>query len=206
MGASSFGEMAMSVIREISNIGVGHAATALSGMTGQTFHVTVPSADEVELTDVPALVGFPEEVAVCILMPVEGDLTGQMGWLMPWTSAVALWNLVIGTAPEDPSSVDELASSAMLELGNIVDSGFLNAISDMTGLKVHASPPFLSIDMGVAVLYQIFAEAQLAGLSALSVRTSIQNETGDIEGFFIYFPTDGSLQTLFASLGIQEAA
>jgi hypothetical protein len=53
--------MQVDALREVANIGAGHAATALSQMTGQTIMISVPQINVAPLEEVPPQLGAPEE-------------------------------------------------------------------------------------------------------------------------------------------------
>jgi len=203
----NLGLLEASAVRELANIGLGNAMTALSGLTGRYFNMAIPNVDVVNLDHVPDMLGDPFGVAVGIYMPIEGDISGHMAFLFPWESAKELWNVLLGWSPTTPEEVDELCSSAVLEVGNIINSSFLNAISDMTGLKLHATPPMVSIDLSASIASSIVAEAQMSEVVALSIETEVI-ETGSnlIHGYFLCIPSLEGLRLLFAKLGIAEAA
>ena len=47
----------LDALREVANIGAGHAATALSQLTGSTIMITVPTIHITRLEDVPLQLG-----------------------------------------------------------------------------------------------------------------------------------------------------
>jgi chemotaxis protein CheC len=175
-------------------------------MTQQPFSMSVPRAEQVGLEQIPLILGGREEQTVGIYMSVAGDIGGHIAFLLPWPSAVIFWKLLIGAAPEDASQVGEMEASVMLELGNIVNSSFLNAISDMTGASLHATPPMVSIEMAAAILQSIVLEAYSSEHCALSIETRINDESGDAEGYFVFIPSKAGLTEFFTRLGLGEAA
>ncbi|MFM9872903.1 MAG: chemotaxis protein CheC [Fimbriimonadaceae bacterium] len=197
----------MSAIREMANIGLGHATTALATVTGKAFNMEIPNVETVALERVPLMFGNPEELAVGICMPIDGDINGHTAFLLPWPSAQQLWKLLIGYAPETPDQLDELSASAMLEIGNIVSSSFLNAISDMSGLRLHATPPMVSVDIVYSIASSIVAEAEMDDAVALALETRLYGlDDLDTTGYFLCVPTMDGLNKLFHALGIPEAA
>ena len=48
--------------------------------------------------------------------------------------------------------MDEIARSAMEEIGNILSSSYLSALADFTGLRLNHSVPALAIDMAGAIV------------------------------------------------------
>ena len=70
-------ELQLDALREVANIGAGHAATALSQMTNRTIMIAVPEVNVRPLEEVTDLVGRPDEVVAAVLMHMMGDLTGR---------------------------------------------------------------------------------------------------------------------------------
>lgn len=202
----TLGLMELSVVREMTNIGLGHATTALSEMTGKAFNMSVPDVESLSLEEIPELLGGSESYSAGIYMPIEGDVSGHIAFLMPWASAQSLWQMLLGSKPESPEFISEMDASAILEIGNIINSSFLNAISDMTNLSMHATPPYLAVEMSAAILDAIVVEANAGDHVALAIRTVIHEFNGSMEGFFVYIPSIGGLRHLFSTLGIAEAA
>ena len=122
------------------------------------------------------------------------------------TGRRGVWRMLLGSAPEIPAEVGDLEASALIEIGNIINSSFLNAISDMTNLSLHATPPVLAIEMAGAILDAVVVEASANDHVALAIRTQIFDEEGTMDGYFAYIPSLGGLRTLFGTLGIAEAA
>lgn len=202
----TLGLMELSAVKEMTNIGLGHATTALSEMTGKAFTMSVPDVESISLEAIPELLGGAEEFSAGIYMPIEGDVSGHIAFLMPWSSVQSMWRMLLGTEPGDPSEISEMDASALLEVGNIINSSFLNALADMTELSMHATPPYLAVEMSAAILDAIVVEASSRDHVALAIRTVIHDLEGSMEGFFVYIPSIGGLRHLFSKLGIAEAA
>src|SRR6266496_5437949 len=70
-------------LREVANIGAGHAATALSQLTNRRIMISVPQINIARLEEVPDLLGHPQDVVAAVLMHMLGDLTGRTLLLFP---------------------------------------------------------------------------------------------------------------------------
>ena len=77
----------LDALREVANIGAGHAATALSQMVGQTIMISVPTINIARLEDVPPQVGEPDQPVAAVLMHMLGDLTGRTLLVFPRRTA-----------------------------------------------------------------------------------------------------------------------
>ena len=202
-GTIPLGLIEASAVREMANIGLGHATTALAGLTGKKIEMSVPDAEAVPLEELPLLLGN-EELSVGVYMPITGDIDGHVAFVMPWEAAQTLWTMLVGASPQEPEEIDALYASVLTEVGNIIDGGFLSAIADMTGLLLEATPPQLCVDMGVSVIAAIVCEAAVADSAALAVRTTIGMAGEGLEGMFLFVPTYGGLRRLFRGLGLTE--
>src|SRR5437016_4636858 len=111
----------LDALREVANIGAGHAATALSQMIGETIMISVPRITVARLEDVPPHVSEPEEPVAAVLMHMMGDLTGRTMLVFPRKTAFRLAELLIRRPPppnRDPADeFSEMEQSAIKEAG-----------------------------------------------------------------------------------------
>jgi len=114
--------------------------------------------------------------------------------------------MLLGDAPKDVDSITELDSSALIEVGNIINGSFLRAISEFSNVNMIACPPLMSVDMMSSMLSTIATEASSQDHMALSIKTEIFNAHRSFEGFFIMIPTVEGLSLIFKNLGVLEAA
>ena len=202
-----FSLLQVSAVQEMTNIGLGSAATALSQLTGHSFNMEVPKVQAVPVEDIPFLIDMGDQPVVGLYTPIYGDVDGHIAFLFPWESAVYLWKCIVGTSPADMSEIDEMAASVMMEVGNIINSSFLNAIADMTGSTIHICPPCVSIDISVSITSSIAVQAEAMESTALAVETKIfASDDHSISGCFLCIPSAHGLNLLFERLGIGEAA
>ena len=78
----------LDAMREIANIGAGHAATALSQMTDRVIMIEVPEVRVLPLEDVDRVLGEPDDVMAAVMMRVLGDITGRTVQVFPGPTAV----------------------------------------------------------------------------------------------------------------------
>src|SRR5215218_103005 len=141
----------MDALREVANIGAGHAATALSHMIGRTIMISVPTINVSRLEDMPPQVAEPEEQAAAVLMHMLGDLTGRTLLVFPRQTAIRLAGLLM-RRESSGDDFTEMEQSAIKEAGNILSSAYMNALSDFMGMMLLPSPQSLAVDMSTAVL------------------------------------------------------
>src|ERR671926_689951 len=148
----SLKENQLDALRETANIGAGHAATALSQMTGGTIMISVPTITISALEDVPSQIADSEEPVAAVLMHMIGDLTGRTLLVFPRPTALRLARLMLRRPEREDAEFGELEQSAIKEAGNILSGAYMNALSELMGLMLLPSPPSLAVDMSSAVL------------------------------------------------------
>ena len=79
----TYNEICLDALREVGNIGLGNAMTALSTMIDQGVDMSVPRVGVVPLSQFAEMAGGEESVAACIYMPVEGEVSGHVAFLLP---------------------------------------------------------------------------------------------------------------------------
>ncbi len=188
-------------LKELANIGTGHATTALSQMlSGRLFQLVVPDAQMLPFSEAAAYIGGSEQVVVGIFVVVSGDVKGYMAFLIPLDSALVLLRLLTG---DDSGEIDELARSALQELGNIMITSYLNALSKMTDLLMAPSVPGVAIDMAGAVWESVLAGAQVTN-EVTVIRTEFFADGESIEGNIIFLPDDDDFNKIARLLGLEE--
>src|SRR5687767_615174 len=110
--------MQLDALREVANIGAGHAATALSQMTGATIMIAVPTINIARLEDVQPQITSPEEPVAAVLMNMMGDLTGRTLLVFPKGTAIRLSELMLRRTGGSTKDLGELEQSAIKEAGN----------------------------------------------------------------------------------------
>jgi chemotaxis protein CheC len=120
----------LDALREVANIGAGHAATALSQMTQRTIMIAVPEVNVRPLEDVAELFGRADQVICAVLMHMMGDLTGRAMILFPEESARNLVDILLRRQPGTTQAFDAMEQSGLKEVGNILVSAYLTALSD----------------------------------------------------------------------------
>ena len=202
----TYNEICLDALREVGNIGLGNAMTALATMIDQGVDMAVPHVGVVPLSQFADMAGGGESVSACIYMPVEGDVSGHVAFLLPEASAYALADHLLGLPPNTTMELDEIAESALMEIGNILTGSYIVAIGELTGLSLLASPPAFAIDMTAAILASIATTFAEDADMALTILTRIGKMDNGIEGFFMFVPEPGSLIKLFIALGMENEA
>jgi chemotaxis protein CheC len=192
----------LDALRETANIGAGHAATALSQMTGHTIMIKVPAITVSNMEEVPAQFAPDEEPVAAVLMHMLGDLSGRTLLVFPRPTVMRLAELMLRRPVGSSVALGELESSAIKEAGNILSAAYMNALSDFLGMILLPSPPSLVIDMSTAVLTSAFGEFSPDPDAILCVESEflLTDTTHSLRGFFLLLPDPASLQVMLRAL------
>lgn len=142
----------LDVLKEIGNIGAGNAATALAKLLDKRIEMEVPQIRIMKFSEVSDVLGGAETPVVGILLRIQGDITGNMMFILDTPSARLLVNILMGKPLEADLDFDEMTSSVLTEIGNILAGSYLSALSNMTNLRIMPGVPALAMDMAGAIL------------------------------------------------------
>ena len=189
-------DVQLDALREVANIGAGHAATALSQMTGSTIMISVPTINIASLEDVPTQISEPEEPIAAVLMHMLGDLTGRTLLVFPRPTAMRLAELMLRRPAGSSQDMGPLEQSAIKEAGNILSGAYMNALSEFMGLMLLPSPPSLAVDMSSAILSTAFLQFGTDRDHVFYVESQffLQEQNEHLRGFFLLLPDLASLQ------------
>lgn len=192
----------MDVLKEIGNIGLGNAATALATMVNKRINMAVPQSRFLSLEELMELVGGSEEVVCCVNLRLEGDVPGQILFLFNLESTLNLVDMLMGQEKGTTRELDEMGESVVKEIGNVLTGSFLSAIGTMIGLKLLPTVPMFATDMLAAVLSASLVAGGYVEEYILMIETLLFEDQEQIRGHFFLITEQGSLQTLFSSLGL----
>jgi chemotaxis protein CheC len=192
----------LDALREVANIGAGHAATALSTMTGGTIMINVPTLSITAIEDVSAQGIKAEEPVAAVLMHMMGDLSGQTMLLFANDAAMRLAEMMLRRPVGSSEVLGVLEQSAVKEAGNILSGAYMNALSDFMGLILLPSPPSLAMDMAGAVLstarLQFTQDRDIAFCVESEFFMTDRNE--HLRGLFLLLPDEPSLQAILRAV------
>jgi chemotaxis protein CheC len=190
------------VLREVANIGAGHAATALSTMIGSTIMISVPRVSILDVADVPPVVSSHEEPVAAVLLHMLGDLTGRTLLVFPCVAALRLAEMLMQREPSGGTELREFDQSAVMEVGNILSSAYMNALAEFLGMMLIPSPPTLKVDRSAAVLIDAHTRFALKPEQVLFVESEFLLKELDekLRGFFLLLPDPASLGVILRSV------
>lgn len=202
MSSLSPTELQLDALREVANVGCGHAATALSRLVGgRQVRIDVPRALVADPADLPALLGGEEQRVVAASLGMQGGLSGSLLLVLPEEDARRLCALLLNAPGEGALREDE--RSAFSETANIVASACLTAISHLTGLRLLPTVPTVAQTLAGVVVDDVLVQVEAqAGVVVVLEARFLAVATPPIEGQILMVPDRASLKRLLETLGV----
>jgi chemotaxis protein CheC len=139
--------LGLDLIREIGSIGTGNAATALSSLLGKTVRMTLPDVKILGYNEAIKYLGDPEEIVAAVLVKMTGEINGLMLFTLKMDFINEVLSSVLQRNIEDYYQLNVLETSALEEIGNIIISSYVNAMSTLSGVTINLSVPDIAINM-----------------------------------------------------------
>ncbi|RMG23667.1 MAG: hypothetical protein D6732_24585 [Methanobacteriota archaeon] len=191
-------------LQELSNIGVGHAATALSQLLNRRVDMSIPRVRFVPIADVGEyLAETPEEVVAGILQETSEDEKGVLNLLLIFdfeSIKQLLGTLVASPIPSRIEDLDELSRSIIKETGNILLIHTISAINSFTEAKWFPHAPSLAIDMVGALTDELVSIEGDTGDKFLLVEVDIFTDEEKIKGDILMLPDRKAMNALMTTL------
>lgn len=185
----------LEALKEIGNIGSGHAATALSNLLQTKIEMSVPKVRLVPLDKLGEVLGQLDSLHAVIYLKIDGEASGKAIFILTLPSAQAIVDILLDQAAESDIYSSELSQSALKEVGNILVGSFIMALTEFSGVRCHSSIPALGIDMIGAIIETILIAEGTISDYVLIFDTKMTGLT-KMEGKFLFIPNEGSLEKL----------
>jgi len=194
----------LDAVQETGNIGCSHAATAVSQLLGKNVDISVPDLQIKKVDELTsAIENFfsNDEKVVGVYLELTEEFKGSILMLFSQKSALSLSDALVGQTPGTSTELDEMARSAITEVGNIVVSAYTNALGDLLNSTVMLSPPTFTEDMPRGVMHKVQNILGDKTEHALIFDIRFTGEGNLFDSYFILFPSPESLEVLLNKLG-----
>lgn len=189
-------DLQLDALREVANIGSGHAATALASMLGCPVDLSVAAAQLLPLREAIESVGPAELEVRAVLLPTAGAIEGLVLLLFASESGDALCTLL--GVDGDP----EMRASCLGEIGNILGASYLGAVAALTGLALEPQPPQVLGDMLGAIVSSALVAGDAGAEEALLLDSQLTVEGAECGFDFVFVPGRAGIGEVLGRLGI----
>ncbi|HYH99986.1 chemotaxis protein CheC [Hyalangium sp.] len=164
MNAQVPSDIQLDVLREVANIGCGHAVDALARLVGgKKVDLAVPRAMVTAAADVAEQLGG-EEPVIGVQLGMTGELRGVMLFVLSARDGASLGAVLLGHVSRGAEM-----ESALRETANIVASACLSAIGKLTRWKLLPTVPELHRGSAREVVSTALRETEGASTSPVVV-------------------------------------
>lgn len=195
----------LDALREIANMGAGHAATALSQLTDSRVMIDIPEVHVPRFDEIPDLLGAGEEPTCSVSMKVFGDITGRTVIAFREPVAWVLVNLLVGRGDHPRGGVfGEVEESALKETANILGGAYLSALSDFLGFMLLPSVPTLTVDRAEAVFSRESLELSDDVEHVICIENAFfaDDLESDLQGQFFLLPDPPAVNVILEQIRI----
>jgi chemotaxis protein CheC len=188
-------------LKEVGNIGAGHAATALSQLLNTKINLSEPRIDVIKFRDLASRVGHENRMVAALHMYIRGESPGQIVVLFDREQAVDFVSTFLKRVIGDIQVFDSINDSTLKEIGNIIAGSYLSAINNLTGQNVLPSVPTLSYGTVQAAFRTLMSI--LPDQDVFLIESSFLDKEREVAGQFIMIPETGSLGPLLSVFGVE---
>jgi chemotaxis protein CheC len=193
----------LDALREVGNIGAAHASAALEQMTSQRITINVPNAYLLPIEDLASVLGEEEDIIVMLFFKIFGEVEGSIILTFTEEQATFLANLLLGKDESDMEMTEE-KESALKEVGNILTSTYLTAMSNLVGFNLMPSIPYIAYDMVAAVVDPLVIDLSQSVRYALVTDTEFLLSEKAVAGKCLTFFGGESFSVMLKAIGMHD--
>lgn len=167
-------EMELDVLKELGNIGAGHAATSLSQLLDKEINIAVPKVRVGEIRNISK--EFISDIVagvIIALQDLEENKSGYLYIMFPEASSKQIAADLFGLEEFD----EEMYESTIMEVGNILASSFCDASADFMDVILLPSPPSFAVDVPTAVIDSVVAQMAKRSNHIIIFETSLSSDS-----------------------------
>ena len=207
MSHKSYGDLnslELDTLREIGSIGTGNAATALSQLLGKTVHISLPEVRIMGYNEAIDWIGGPEAITAGVLVKLGGEMNGIMLSVQQMDFVNLVLENMLGQSIQDYDQLGDIESSALVEVGNIMISTFINVMSAMAEMTIKLTVPAITVDMQGAILAVPMAEYGGQSDYIMTIGGNFICEGQQVPCRLLLSPDLRSLDYLLRKLGVTD--
>ncbi len=196
-------ELEIDILKEIGSIGGGNAATALSSILGAKVNMALPGVEILGFNEALDHLGDPEELVAAIFVEMSGELSGIMLFVLTKEFSDEIMFRMLGKTNTDFLALEEIDSSALIEIGNIVISSYITAMSSLTGVDVELSVPQLAVNMLGGIMSVPIAMMGQHSDRIMMITGEFKIDGKALNSNMLLLPDVESLNVLMKKLGVE---
>ena len=194
----------LDVMKEISSIGTSHAATSLSKLLQKEVRISIPEVSVLGYDETVNRIGDIEELVAATLVQMSNEVNGLMLFIFKLDLANVVLEKLIGTRYESFEQLDELAYSALEEIGNIIICSYVNAFTQLVGVEIDLSVPSSTLNMLGGILTVPIAEYGYETDKLMYINAEFIMDGARLSDGLLMMPDIESLNRILEKLGVSS--
>ncbi len=166
--------------------------------------ITIPNIMVEALEKVPELLGGAEKVMTTVYFTISGQVSGSILLLFSSSESLRLVNILTGQKADQLESLDEMGTSALKELGNIVIGSYVRVLADGLKVTIEYSVPGCTYDMMGAILDEPLARLSLETKHAVIVESEFIVRDKIYRDHLIFILAPKAVNSIIQALGSWE--
>ena len=192
----------LDVMREIGSIGTSHAATALSKMLQKEIRISIPQVNILGYEEAVGRIGNAEEIVAATLVKMDGDVSGVMLFLFNLDFANTVLEKFLGEEFSGFEAMNEMAYSALTEVGNIIICSYINAFSQLVDVNIELSVPSSTVNMLGGILTVPIVEYGYETDKLMYCNADFVMDGKQLSDWLLMLPDIESLNYIMQKLGV----
>ncbi|MCI8939753.1 MAG: chemotaxis protein CheC [Dorea sp.] len=193
----------LDILKEIGSIGGGNAATALSSMLSAKVNMALPRVEILGFNEAIEKMGHPEDVVAAIFVEMSGEIHGIMLFIVPQEFSDDILFRMLGKTRAELLELEEIDTSVLTEIGNIVISSYVTALSSLTNVEVELSVPQFTVNMLGGILSVPIAMMGQHSDRIMMVTGDFKIDGKALHSSMLLLPGVESLNILMKKLGVE---
>lgn len=195
-------EMEKDIFKELGSIGGGNAATALSSMLNSKVSMVVPTVEILEYNEALERLGDPESVVAAVMVEMTGEIQGIMLQIVPQEFSDAVLSHMLGKKTVPLLELEEIDGSVLTEIGNIVISSYITALSSLCRVDIELSVPQFTVNMLGGIMSMPIAMIGQHSDRIMMVTGEFKIDGAALNSGMLLLPDVASLNILMKKLGV----
>ena len=192
----------LDVMKEISSIGTSHAATSLSKHLQKEIRISIPEVSILGYEETVERMGQMEELVAATLVQMSNEVNGLMLFVFKKDMMNAVLEKLIGKCYDSFEEIDELAYSALEEVGNIIICSYVNAFTQLVKVEIDLSVPSSTVNMLGGILTVPIAEYGYVTDKLMYINAEFIMDGEKLSDGLLMLPDIESLNSILEKLGV----
>ena len=186
-------------LKELANIGIGHAATSLSQMVDAPVEISLP---EMHIISIENILGLQSHGLSAVTMGMDGELRGMIAVVFSDDSSYWVIDKISGNPENTTHDYEGMGKDALKEFANIIGGAFLTSLSNFTQFDFLPKPPVILTGKGIAIREDFKKLLDNEVSEVLSVKTELFIDNKKIDGDIFLVLDESTFKKIFERMNV----